>query len=170
MDLSETLRCNLLQSVTYGESEAQFNVTSVIYTQPWIPHPLRWRQSTSTSSPKKISSPSVLRKQMSGTSPRMMQNTSSPVFLRGALFHHDRADAGRQSQGLLRGNDVCECCVSHGGMLMHKTVSVPTVEDQQLTQLDCTYTEEDVALQAAMRTGWDGIVIKLISTVFSGIK
>lgn len=40
MDLSETLRCNLLQSVTYGESEAQFNVTSVIYTQPWIPHPI----------------------------------------------------------------------------------------------------------------------------------
>lgn len=40
MDLSETLRCNLLLSVTYGENEAQFNVTSVIYTQPCISPPV----------------------------------------------------------------------------------------------------------------------------------
>lgn len=57
-----------------------------------------------------------------------MQNTSSQltsVFLWGMHFHHDCADAGRQSRGLLRGNDVCKRCVSDRGMLMHRPSQFP---------------------------------------------
>lgn len=43
-------------------------------------------------------------------------------------FHHDRADAGRQSRGLLWGNDVCKRCVSDGGMLMRRPSRFPPWE------------------------------------------
>lgn len=112
---------------TYGENEAQFSTASVIYTQPWILHPLQWCQLTLTSNPRKISFPSVLWKQMARISPRRCKTQAHSLtsVLRGMYFHHDRADAGRQCWGLLWGNDVCKCCVSDRGMLMQRPSQFP---------------------------------------------
>ena len=97
---------------------------------------------------------------------RQMQNTSSQLTsaLWGMYFHRDCADAGRQSWGLLWGNDVCKCLVSGEGMLMQRPSEfVPTVEDTTTDAAGLYLQWCGSATMAAMRTGIIGIAIKLIS-------